>query len=214
MIGTKRVVRAVVGPLAVAVAAVGLAGCSSGAGDAGRPDGAGKQSGTQGSGTQVSAEAFARTYQKAVNGQDWQHACRMRTDRYRHGSVQACVADNTESTPSATPSPSESSEPPLRRADGSIVPPRPKPSTSGPDRAETGPVTAAGEVPVPAIGEHPAGIGIGVQYTVTWPSGTTTTKKALRLVRQGGRWLVDQAEDVYPSDEAHGNPVRDALMRP
>ncbi|KUL55453.1 hypothetical protein ADL22_00740 [Streptomyces sp. NRRL F-4489] len=207
----KRVVRAV--PVALAAAAVslvGLVGCSSGAG-AGAGAGATKATGN-GAGAQASAEAFARTYQEAVNDQDWQQVCRMRTDRYRHGTVQACVAANTESTPSATPSPTESEEP-LRRADGSIVPPKPKPSASGPDRAETGPVKAAGAVPVPAIGEHPAGTGVGVQYTVTWPSSTTTDKKALRLVQQGGRWLVDQSEDVFPSDEAHGDPVRDALSR-
>ncbi|GGY06659.1 hypothetical protein [Streptomyces minutiscleroticus] len=161
----------------------------------------------------VSAAAFARTYQEAVNAQQWQRVCQMRTERYRHGTISACVEDHTDTTPSATPSPSESTDPPLRRADGSIVPPKSTPSESGPDRANTGPVKTGQQVAVPAIGEHPAGTGVGVEYTVTWPDSTTTTKKALRLVKQGDEWLVDQSEEIAASDEAHGNPVRDALLR-
>jgi hypothetical protein len=47
---------------------------------------------------------------------------------------------------------------------------------------------------------------------VTWPD-STTSRKALRVVQQGDTWLVDQSEDIAELDEAHGNPVRDALTR-
>ncbi|ARF53168.1 hypothetical protein [Streptomyces gilvosporeus] len=193
---------------AAAAAAFVIAGCSSSAAGKNAPDGAGQQPNTP-----ASAAPFARTYQEAVNDQKWRRVCQMRTERYRHGTVKACVDDSTETTPSAAPSPSESTDPPLRRADGSIIPPRPTPSASGLDRAKTGSVKVGGLVSVPAIGEHPAGTGVQVEYTVTWPKSTTTTKKALRLVKRGSEWLVDQSEDIYASDEAHNNPVHDALMR-
>ncbi|MGP4001349.1 hypothetical protein [Streptomyces sp. 8N706] len=195
---------------AVAVAAVVfvIAGCSSNAEGKKNPG-----AGGNGVKTQASAKEFARTYQEALNDQDWRRACQMRTERYRHGTVHTCVNDNTEATPTASPSPSESSGPPLRRADGSIIPPRKTPSASGPDRAKTSRAKAGGAVTVPAIGDRPAGTGVRVEYTLIWPNSTTTTKKALRLVKQGSGWLVDQAEEIFTSDEAHGNPVRDALMR-
>ncbi|CAM5455638.1 hypothetical protein SALBM311S_05339 [Streptomyces alboniger] len=76
-----------------------------------------------------------------------------------------------------------------------------------------GEVKASAPQSVPAIGDHPAGTGVRVEYTVTWPDSTTTSRKALRVVQQGDTWLVDQSEDIAESDEAHGNPVHDALMR-
>jgi outer membrane murein-binding lipoprotein Lpp len=193
---------------AVAVAALVIAGCSS---DTGKT----KNPGSQSSGdTAAAAVKFAQTYQETVNDQDWQRACQMRTERYRHGTVQQCVTDNTETeTASPSPSPSESTVPPLRRADGSVVQPKRTPTASGPDRAETGAVTASGPVSVAAIGEHPAGTGVLVEYKVVWPDSTTTSRRALRVVKDGDQWLVDQAEDIAASDDAHGNPVRDALMR-
>ncbi|GDY80686.1 hypothetical protein SAV31267_101710 [Streptomyces avermitilis] len=39
------------------------------------------------------------------------------------------------------------------------------------------------------------------------------SKDVLRVVRHGDKWLVDQMEEVADSDEAHGDPVGDALMR-
>ncbi|WP_405548095.1 hypothetical protein OG478_53095 (plasmid) [Streptomyces phaeochromogenes] len=194
---------------AVAGIAVLVAGCASGAGTEKGASGDGGASDTTAAAVQV-----ARTYQSAVNGDDWTKACGLRTERYRHGSVKECVADNAPKTPSPEPSPTESDEfPPLRRADGSVVRPKPKPSASGPDRAETGEVKASAPQSVPAIGDHPAGTGVRVEYTVTWPNSTTTSRKALRVVQQGDTWLVDQSEDIAESDEAHGNPVHDALMR-
>ncbi|WP_432158062.1 hypothetical protein [Streptomyces sp. bgisy153] len=156
----------------------------------------------------------ARIYQSAVNSDDWAKACGLRTERYRHGSVKECVADNAPKTQSPEPTPTESDEfPPLRRADGSVVPGKSTPSATGPDRAKTGTVKASSPQSVPAIGDHPAGTGVLVEYSVTWPDSTTTSRKALRVVRQGDTWLVDQSEDIAASDDAHGNPVRDALMR-
>ncbi|MDT9685600.1 hypothetical protein RND61_26565 [Streptomyces sp. TRM76323] len=194
---------------AAAAVTVLAAGCSSqdegdkgGSGDGGASD------------TTAAAVQAARIYQSAVNGDDWTKACGLRTERYRHGSVKECVADNAPKTQSPEPSPTESEEfPPLRRADGSVVRGKPKPSATGPDRAETGEVKASAPQSVPAIGDHPAGTGVRVEYTVTWPDSTTTSRKALRVVQQGDTWLVDQSEDIAESDEAHGNPVRDALMR-
>ncbi|MFG2030324.1 hypothetical protein [Streptomyces sp. NPDC048825] len=199
--------RAVTATTAAAVL-LAIAGCSSDTEEK-KESGAANKGGAT---TQASAEEFARTYQEAVNDENWQRVCQMRTERYRYGTVQSCVDDNTETTPTAAPSLSETSDPPLRRADGSVIPTRAAPSASGPERAATGRFEAGDVVTVPAIGDHPAGTGVGVEYTVTWPDSTTTTKEALRMVKQGGEWFVDQAEEIHASDEAHGNPVRDALM--
>ena len=205
----KKSVRRVATAAAAASVAVLVAGCSSGTGT--EKGGAGDGDASD---TTAAAVQAARTYQSAVNDDDWAKACGLRTERYRHGSVQECVADNAPKTQSPEPSPTESDEfPPLRRADGSVVRGKPKPSASGPDRAETGEVKASAPQSVPAIGDHPAGTGVRVEYTVTWPDSTTTSRKALRVVQQGDTWLVDQSEDIAESDEAHGNPVHDALMR-
>ncbi|OEJ20881.1 hypothetical protein [Streptomyces subrutilus] len=193
---------------AVAAALLVATGCSS---NTGKKDAeAGKGS------AELTPTAVAQSYQEAFNARsDWKRVCEMQTERYRGGTVEECVAENAEKAESTAPSPSasESSRPPLRRADGSIVQPKPRPSASGPERAETGAVTASGSVAVPALGEHPAGTGVLVEYTVVWPTNTTTAKRALRLVQQGTQWLVDQAVEVAATDEAHGNPVHDALMR-
>ncbi|MFF9409930.1 hypothetical protein ACF1B0_31055 [Streptomyces anandii] len=200
--------RAVQVATAAAVAVV-IAGCSSNTG--------GKQeTGTGGGGgadTTASALHFAKQYQEAVNDRDWQRACQMRTKHFRHGSVRECVTDNKEPA-DPSPSPTASDDfPPLRRADGSIVPPKQTPSGSGPDHGETGTVTASSPVPVSAIGDHPAGTGVLIQFKVVWPNSTTTVRSALRVVREDNQWRVDQAEDIDEADDAHGNPVHDALMR-
>ncbi|MFD3821841.1 hypothetical protein [Streptomyces sp. NPDC058625] len=202
----KRAVTAAV--TAAAATALLIAGCSSN--DEG---GKGTTGGDSNADATKAALQVAQKYQSAVNDEDWPTACRLRTERYRHGSVKECVANNQPKTESPEPTPSESEFPPLRRADGSIVPGKSTPSASGPDRAETGEVKASAPQDVPAIGDHPAGTGVRVEYTVTWPDSTTTSRKALRVVRQGDRWLVDQSEDIAESDEAHGDPVRDALTR-
>ncbi|MEU9646220.1 hypothetical protein [Streptomyces sp. NPDC048188] len=198
--------RAVTIAAAVTVTVV-AAGCSS------NSEG---EEGAAGDSSDITAAAVqaAQSYQSAANGDDWAKACAMRTERYRHGSVKECIADNAPKAESPEPSPSESDEfPPLRRADGSIVRAKPKPSATGPDKAKTGEVKASAPQSVPAIGDHPAGTGVLVEYTVTWPNSTTTSRMAVRVVQQGDTWLVDQSEDIAASDEAHGNPVRDALMR-
>ncbi|MEV0982646.1 hypothetical protein [Streptomyces sp. NPDC049915] len=139
----------------------------------------------------------------------------MRTEQFRHGSVHECVTDNkAPASPSPSPSPTESDAfPPLKRADGSTIPPKQTPSDSGPDQTETGTVTAGSPVSVPATGEHPAGTGVLIQFKVVQPDSTTTVRSALRVVRENNQWLVDQAEDIDEADDAHGNPVHDALMR-
>ncbi|MET7913928.1 hypothetical protein ABZU45_42205 [Streptomyces avermitilis] len=186
-----------------------IVGCSSNA-DAKKDTG---MNGGGGTDPTASALKFAKSYQEAVNNRDWQHVCQMRTERYRHGTVKQCVADNKEP---AAPTPSESetsAPPPLVRADGSTVPPKQKPTASGPDRAQLGPIKASGAKAVPAFGDHPAGTGVMVEWTYTWPNESGVSKDVLRLVRHGDKWLVDQMEEVADSDEAHGDPVGDALMR-
>jgi len=200
-------VRSAFSGVVVVVLVCVVAGCSPGGGEEGP--------GASGGGGESAAAAvtFARSYQEAVNGQDWQRICGMRTERYRHGTVEACVEDNAEPAESVEPSPVESGDPPLRRADGSVIPPRETAAAGGPERAETGAVKAGGAVAVPAVGDHPAGTGVLVEYEVIWPDSTSTSRKALRLVEEGDGWLVDQAEDVADSDQAHGNPIHDALAR-
>ncbi|MFF8867566.1 hypothetical protein ACF08B_36615 [Streptomyces sp. NPDC015139] len=190
--------------------AVLIAGCSSHA-EAKKETGTSK--GASGADPTASAVQAAKRYQEAVNDDDWQRACQMRTEQFRHGSVHECVTDNA--APDApSPSPTESDAfPPLKRADGSTVPPKQTPSDSGPDRTETGTVTAGSSVSVPATGEHPAGTGVLIQFKVVQSDNTTTVRSALRVVRENNQWLVDQAEDIDEADDAHGNPVHDALMR-
>ncbi|MFE9404983.1 hypothetical protein ACFYNY_25130 [Streptomyces sp. NPDC006530] len=168
-----------------------------------------------GGGTDQTASAlqFAKSYQKALNDNDWQYVCQMRTEQYRHGTVKQCVADNHETAKPTASETEASAPPPLVRADGSTVPPKQKPTASGPDRAQLGPVKATGAKAVPAFGDHPAGTGVMVDYTYTWPKESGVEKDVLRLVRQDGKWLVDQMEEVADSDEAHGDPVGDALMK-
>ncbi|MFD9819068.1 hypothetical protein [Streptomyces violascens] len=157
----------------------------------------------------------ARSYQEAVKRQDWRAACGLSTARLRGGSVDDCTRSNTPSSPSPeTPnSPTPQADPP-RYADGSTPKPRATRTTGGPERADTGPVNAspADLVQAPATGDHPAGWGVLVTYTVTWPGKPTTTERnALRLVDEGGTWRVDQHEDVQAGDEGHGSPVLAAL---
>ncbi|MET9365796.1 hypothetical protein ABZX93_33475 [Streptomyces sp. NPDC006632] len=193
---------------ATAAAVLVIAGCSSQTEQ--KPE---QSKGTGSTDTAAGTVAFAQAYQTALNGQDWQRVCQMRTERYRKGTVETCVAKLAAKDAPVASSESESSEPPLRRADGSIIPPKQTPSHAGPERPQFGKVTASGWVTVPAIGDHPAGAGVRVEYTETWPDNTSTTRLALRVITQGGQRLVDQSVDIFTSDETHGNPVHDALMR-
>lgn len=165
----------------------------------------------------AAALAVAREYQQATNRLDWRKACELSTAALRRGTVAECAERNigpATATPSApaSESPSPSVSPPTY-ADGSTMQPREsKTPAPGPDRASTGPVTAEGApVKVPAFEDHPAGYGVLLSYTVTWPDDTSTSRKAVRLVEEGGAWKVDQREDVQTGDMGHGDPVRDAL---
>lgn len=158
----------------------------------------------------------ATTYQEAANRLDWRTACKLSSTRLRDGSVEECVDRNTPddaATAAESPSSSPSFEPP-RYADGSTPDPIASSAPSGPDRADTGKVTASDVVEVPAVEDHPAGYGVLVSYTVKWPDKAATTKRrALRLVDEGGAWVVDQHEDVQEGDMGHGSPIRAALSR-
>lgn len=161
------------------------------------------------------AVQVARDYQQAVNSQQWQKMCQLQTPRYRGGTVAQCTAHNITHQATASPSPSPSDTiPQAINADGSTPTPIPRDTPSGPDRASIGPVTTGTPVPVPAAGQHPAGIGIMTSYTYVWPNETGTARMALRLVKQdSGGWLVDQYEEIAASDSAHGDPLQAALAR-
>ncbi|GHH56213.1 hypothetical protein [Streptomyces candidus] len=201
----------------LAAGVLALAGCSSG------DDGGVKGSASNTSaGGQLAPEddalvKVATRYQEAANRLDWHTACSLSTSRMRDGTVEECAARFTvdeprRAAPSELSSPSPSISPPTY-ADGSTPEPVASRTPTGPDRADTGPVSASDVVEVPAVEDHPAGYGVLVTYTVQWPDkNATTTRSALRLVRHGGAWLVDQDEDVQEGDMVgHGSPVRAAL---
>ncbi|MEW2310656.1 hypothetical protein AB0918_18780 [Streptomyces sp. NPDC006864] len=181
--------------------AAGAAGCS---------DNPGK-TGTPAPGPDLAAVvAAARDHQAAALEPDWTRACGLRTERLRRGSVKDCADRNTAPTAAK-----ESAVPPTGGPvydDGSTALPQPS-RTPGPDRADTGPVRSEGDpVAVPAQGDHPAGYGVLLSYTVTWPGKPASiSRRAVRVVREGDAWRVDQYETVQPSDMAHSDPVRDAL---
>ncbi|MFE7412717.1 hypothetical protein [Streptomyces laurentii] len=196
-------------PALLLAAGLALTGCST------PPDNDAKKTGPSAD-PAAAALAVARDYQKATLALDWRRACELSTTRLRGGTVEQCTARHTpDPTPTATPSPTATAtfEPPTY-ADGSTARPRPTKTTAGPERASTGPVTPSGApVEVPAAGEHPAGWGVMLTYTVTWPTSTSTARKALRVVQEDTEWRVEQREDVQDSDLQHGDPVRDALSR-
>ncbi|MFF5809104.1 hypothetical protein [Streptomyces sp. NPDC012746] len=198
---------------AALIVAVGLlaAGCSSSEGgtkDEGKAD------------PTAAVLKVARTYQEAKNADDWRTACGMSSERQRYGTVEECVESNTRHSPSPTPSsssPSASASPspspsPPRYADGSTPHPQESRTTGGPERADLGPVVASDVVEAPAAGEHPAGYGVLVTYTVQWPGKPSTkTLHALRLIQESGAWVVDQHERISESDASQGSPVLTAL---
>jgi hypothetical protein len=190
----------------MAAGILAVAGCSSS-----------DDSGTKGSGPQKAPTdtvlKAARSYQEAANRLDWRTACGMSSARLRDGTVADCVdrntPDDTAAEESTSPSPSFS---PPTYADGSTPNPIASSTPSGPDRADTGKVTASDVVEVPAVEDHPAGYGVLITYTVKWPGKAATTKRrALRMVDEGKAWVVDQHEDVQEGDMGHGSPVRAAL---
>ncbi|MGW7064862.1 hypothetical protein ACWGHM_41110 [Streptomyces sp. NPDC054904] len=195
----------------MAAGILALAGCSS--------DGDGAKDNNPSAGGQDAPQddalvKVAQRYQEAANRLDWKTACELSSSRMRDGTVEECADRLTVDEP--TPDPSESSPSPSfsppTYADGSTPEPVASRTPTGPDRADTGPVSASDVVEVSAVEDHPAGYGVLVTYTVKWPGkDATTTRTALRLVQQGGAWLVDQDEDVQEGDMGHGSPVRAAL---
>ncbi|MEU2867935.1 hypothetical protein ABZ769_01820 [Streptomyces olivoreticuli] len=75
-------------------------------------------------------------------------------------------------------------------------------------------VTVEGSpITIPASGDYIAGTGLMVVTTTEGDHGRDMERVALRMVKEGGKWLVEQDADVYDTDMRHGAPVRDALMR-
>jgi hypothetical protein len=206
-------IRRTAAPALLIAAGLALAGCS---GDGSKDDDAG---GAKKKDPAAAALAVAKEYQQAANALDWRRACELSTAALRRGSVDQCAARNVgPETATPTPSAPASESPtatvsPPTYADGSTPDALPsKTATTGPDRASTGPVTASGKpVKVPAAGDHPAGYGVLLTYTVTWPDDTSTSRKAVRVVPVGGAWRVDQREDVQDGDMGHGDPITAAL---
>ncbi|MBT2482925.1 hypothetical protein [Streptomyces sp. ISL-94] len=156
----------------VLTASLAMAGCSSSSGE-----GAGSLFGPKD--PKAAAMEVAATYMDAAKRDDWKTACPLESQGFLHGTVEQCVATNTEDETSAPA------------------------SSGGPDRAEVGPSKASDVVEVPAVGKHPAGYGVLVTYTYTWPGKPTETSRvALRLVEEGGSWRVDQRKEVRPKDMA------------
>ncbi|MFI1621868.1 hypothetical protein ACH4VT_33660 [Streptomyces lydicus] len=189
---------------AAATAAALLAGCS------GNDDQ--DQKGDNG---EAAAKQVAIRYQQAVNQQDWATACGLKTTRARHGNVTQCVQNHVVTDPA--PEPSQSSTPPEDRpsyADGSSVPPMAKPTPADTSKASTSPARTGEITNVPAVGKHPAGLGIAVIYTVTHRGDDPSTERnALRLVEEQGTWHVDQSANIHDSDLGHGSTVRQILSR-
>ncbi|NUW02901.1 hypothetical protein [Streptomyces sp. CAI 127] len=146
----------------------------------------------------------ARTYQEAAARGDWRTACAATTTRRQGGSLARCLDSHPD--PAPAPKATADSPPPLtveppRYADGSTPAPRETRTADGPARASTGPVSTTDAQPAPASGEHPAGYAVLVTYTVTWPGkAPSTTRRALRLVQEGGAWRVDQLADLHPGE--------------
>ncbi|WP_116209295.1 hypothetical protein [Streptomyces olivoreticuli] len=147
--------------------------------------------------------AVAVTYQQAMMDHDWTHVCQMQTSQQRFGrTVQECVAAYS---PHHSAAPSESPD--------AIASPAPESTVTATSNAadSLGPVTAEPPIDVPGNSEHPAGTGVMVMFTAEGTESSRTYRYALRLVRSGGTWQVDQRETVFDSDIAHGDPVRTAL---
>ncbi|MET9468013.1 hypothetical protein ABZY44_25080 [Streptomyces sp. NPDC006544] len=70
----------------------------------------------------------------------------------------------------------------------------PVPETPDPDGPAIGPVLLdRPPVQVPAICAHPAGWGVIVSHTVTWPGKPPRTSfTALRMTGDAGAWWVEQ----------------------
>ncbi|GAA3015272.1 hypothetical protein [Streptomyces fulvorobeus] len=68
---------------------------------------------------------------------------------------------------------------------------------------------------VPATSAHPAGWGVMVTHTVTWPGKPARASfTALRMTDAAGAWWVEQREDVADSDLTHAaDPILSALSR-
>lgn len=143
--------------------------------------------------------AAARSYQAAFNRRDWKTVCALSTPGMRGGSVAHCVASHVDTgDDAATTAPAPSSA-----GAGQATPLIDTATPNGPDYAPTGPVSAGNVVTVPAAEDHPAGYGVRVRYTVTWPGkAPETVRWALRMVDQHSRWLVDQSADTLTVDDA------------
>ncbi|MEU8580539.1 hypothetical protein [Streptomyces abikoensis] len=66
---------------------------------------------------------------------------------------------------------------------------------------------------IPASGDYLAGTGLMMSTTINGSDGRHVSRTALRMVKEGNKWLVEQRADVYDTDMRHGAPVRDALLR-
>ena len=132
----------------------------------------------------------ARTYMDAANRDDWKTACGLMSARYRHGSVDDCVTTHNDKAPEPSPS-----------------------AKPGSGRADIDPAEASTVVEVPAVDPHPAGYGVMVTYAYTWPGKPPESSRlVMRLISEGGAWVVDQREGVRSKHMAR-NPEPASLVR-
>ncbi|MFF9580305.1 hypothetical protein ACF1BA_34350 [Streptomyces rubiginosohelvolus] len=125
----------------------------------------------------------ARAYQQAQLDQDWEAACEAMTERLRRSQGMDTMAECVE------------------------VITAPKPRDNSDARVRTSEV-----IEVPALGPHPAGIGVGVGVIVDSRRPPLVVQTALRLVPdERGTWLVDQMANIFESEIADSKAVRAEL---
>ncbi|MGW1318553.1 hypothetical protein [Streptomyces sp. NPDC002426] len=125
----------------------------------------------------------ARAYQQAQLDHDWEAACEAMTERVRRSWGMDTIAECVEV----------------------ITAPKPR------DNSDTR-VRTSEAIEVPALGPHPAGIGVGVGVIVDSRRPPLVVQSALRLVpNEHGTWLVDQAVNIFESESADSKAVRAAL---
>ncbi|MFE7558813.1 hypothetical protein [Kitasatospora sp. NPDC057500] len=135
--------------------------------------------------TLAALSAVAQNYQDAVNRGDWQTSCSLSSALLRGGTVADCVTTSTTRTPAPTPT----SAPAVPSGPTPVIPTLADMTPAGPATAATGDI-----IQVPAgPGAHPVGYGVYVTFPLSKPG--RTDRWALRVVEEGGTWVIDQRED-------------------
>ncbi|MGW6581125.1 hypothetical protein ACWF76_17390 [Streptomyces globisporus] len=125
----------------------------------------------------------ARAHQQAQLDRDWEAACKAMTERLRRSQGMDTMAECVEVL--TAPKPRDNSDARVRTSEA---------------------------IEVPALGPHPAGIGVGVGVIVDSRRPPLVVQTALRLVPdERGTWLVDQMVNIFESEIADSKAVRAEL---